>query len=89
MKMRENMGTHHELAYFCAAVVTSLQDWEYLPAAMSLNSCFFSGSDAGHSTVFFLLLLFFNVSNSLPSKVIQAGVCHLLCRKCGNILQMS
>lgn len=52
MKMRENVGTHHELAYFCAVVVASLQNWEYLPAAMSLNSCFFSGSDAGHSTVF-------------------------------------
>lgn len=74
MKMRENVGMHHGLAYVCEAVITLLQNRKYLSAAMSLNSHFVSGVDAGDSTAFF------NASTSPPTKVIQTGACHFLHR---------
>lgn len=72
MKVRENMGTHHGLAYLCEAVITLLQNKKSLSAATSLNSHFVSGVHAGHSTAVF------NASTSPPTEVIQTGTCHFL-----------
>lgn len=74
MKMRENIGMHHGLAYLCEAVITLLQNRKCLSAAMSLNSHFVSGVDAGHSTAFF------NASTSSYTEVIQTGARHFLHR---------
>lgn len=51
MKMKENMGTHHELTNLYEAVFTLLQNREYLLSVMLLSSYLLSFNYAGKCTV--------------------------------------